>query len=261
MASRRAVGASVAAAIIFSSILLSNFILVSGEQQRFHLVSVEAEERSLYNEAVILESSSVVALLDATQGVISSRTFGCLDESAELASIVSAEAVQASLSGVSVTARLHPGPPGALQDDFPGVQPFNGTSAGDMDFRASTSLLGSTPDSTATLRLNESHVVSLPVHVSSLVGMCLRAYSTVVSTLMGLGGQICNSTVLGGAIASLAALLGDSAALDGFSLALWYEISGGAGCAVNFGVRLSQGQIPGPAGTFNFSVEESGWLS
>jgi hypothetical protein len=257
MAGRRAIGASLAAAIVFSSILLSNFTLVSGEQQRLHLVSIATEERALYDQAVVLTGASAIELLDATQVVLSSRTFSCSNAAAELSGVASGEATHANASGVSVASHLAGGPPGRVLDSFPGVHPFNGTTAGLLDFRFDAQILGTTPDSSVTLRSNESHVVSLPVRLSSLVAVCLGAVSDTISVLQALGSQVCNSTIVNGALSSLGALLSGSATREGFSLGLAYTLPSRASCTVWFTVRVSQHPVLGPEGPFSFSAQQS----
>lgn len=261
MASRNAVGASIAAAIVFSSLLVSNFALVAGTQQRFHLISVAAEEQELYNRAAVLEAGSVVALLDSVQHAVSSRTFSCSGARGQLAGLLSDETAAESLDWVSASSSLSPGPAGTVYDALAGVGPFNGTRAGDLSLSAHVVLAGKAPDSSSTLGLEEMHVVSLPLRLSDLLTTCLQAYGAASSALTAMGAQICNSTALAMVLAPLEMALRTGAAESGFTLTVSYGVLGSGACGAAFAVSVTQSAVAGPEGPFSFTAEESGALS
>jgi hypothetical protein len=248
----------VAAAIIFSSILISNFTLVSGEQQRFRLISLSAEERDMADRASVLTSGAVVSLLDSAQEGIAYRPFDCPSAAQEVDSMLPLKA-RLGGPGMSAVARLVPGPTGRVPDPIQGVQPFNGTSDDSLNFEAVISVSGASPDSSVTLARNESHVVSIPVRLSALTATCLGAFGMVLSSLRGLGGRICDTTLVGLLMAILSAEVSNLASASGLSALLSYWIAP-AGCNVGFTVTVWQDQIQGPAGPFRFTVFESGSL-
>ena len=260
MASRRGVGASIAAAIIFSSLMISNFVLLSGEQQRFRLVSVAAEERTLTDRASIMRGGAIILLLDSAERVLSSRTFDCGSALDEAGSAVAGITATLRQPYVSVEAALRRGPAEDFRDPTPGVQPFNGTLTGLLAFVSEVSLDGSSPDYTVTMKLNETHVVNLPVRVESLNSTCLQSFAAVLASLEALGESICNASVVGPRMSALGAELSATAESAGFSSSLSYSIMGSSGCVVGFTVTMWQDDVPGPEGPFRFTVSESGLL-
>ncbi|MDV3277422.1 MAG: hypothetical protein LYZ69_03015 [Nitrososphaerales archaeon] len=257
MAGRRAVGASLAAAVIFSSVLISNFILVSAERQKFEFTSIAAEERGLYDQAVVVKAAAITDLLDKMQDSLSSRTFQCSDATTAITLLASTEKVDVGWEGVFSSGKLSAAPQQTIQDDVLALAPFNGTAAGLADFEVRLSVDGKAPDSSVALGVNETHLVNLPIRLPALVSTCLQSVDVVLSGLEGIGGQLCNATIVESTITSIGSSLRSAAASSGFSLSISYSTVPGTACAASFTVLVSQYSIDGPEGPFTFSASES----
>lgn len=256
MADRRAVGASLAASVIFSSILISNFVLVSAERQKFELTSIASEERGFYDQAVVVKAAAIVGLLDKMQEALSSRTFQCANATIAISLLASSEKSDVGWQGVSASAQLSAGPQQTISDDVLALAPFNGSVTGLANFEVRLSVVGKSPDSSVALGANESHLVNLPIRLPALVSTCLQSVGLVLSSLEGVGGQLCNATVVENTINPVASALESEAASSGFLLTISYALVPGPACAVSFTVFVLQDSIPGPDGPFSFSASE-----
>ncbi len=261
MAARRAVAASIASAVIFSSILLSNYILYSGAQQNFWLVSVATEERASYDQSFLVKSVAVLDLLDGAQELLSSGSFACSNASATAYRMVSAEEVKIGWDGFRAGARLTAGPDATHADNLTALRPFSGSAAGWMNFEAMVYVEGGSADGMVNFSKGEGHLLNLPLRLQALTETCLSATTQISSALRAIGSMLCNASVLASTMESLGRPLEASAASAGFSISITYGVVSTQTCQVEYRVQVAQDSISGPEGSFTFSAAESGSLS
>lgn len=261
MGTRKGVGASIASAIIFSSLLLSNYVLFSAEQQNLRLASVASEERFAYDQALLVRSVAVLDLLVGAQRTLASETFTCSNASAAVYQLSAAEVVRVGWDGFRARAVLLAGPDSTIADNLTALQPFNGSVHGWLSFEALTSVEGASPDESVVFRKDEAHLVNIPLRLEALTEVCVGAALRVSLALAGAGTQLCNSSALALTMESIRPALALSAAAAGFSLSLDSRIITLTPCEVAYGVVVSQESVPGPEGPFTFSAEESGIVS
>jgi len=257
MATKRAVGASLAAAAIFSSILLSNFVLVFGAQQNLLLVSRAAEERTLYDQAVVVESIALLDLLDGAQEILSSGHFTCTNAISSVFMALAAERKKIGWGGVDVSATLAPGSDTTLEERASSLKPFGGSMIGHTNLVALAELRGSSPDGVVRINATEPHLLHLPLRLRALVAVCLDAVSQVSTGLSRLGLGLCNATTVREVMNSVSEVVRESAATQGFSSTLTYGLSSLPPCSVRFTMATSQNSVVGPEGPFSFQVEET----
>ncbi|MDV3293757.1 MAG: hypothetical protein LYZ70_05755 [Nitrososphaerales archaeon] len=261
MATRKGVGASIASAIIFSSLLVSNYVLFSAEQQNLQLASVASEERHAYDQALVVRSVAVLDLLVGAQRTLASRTFTCSNASAAVYRLLAAEVVRVGWDGFRARAVLLAGPDSTLADNLTSLQPFNGSVKGWSNFEALTSVEGASPDESVAYSKDEVHLVNIPLRLEALSEVCVEAAGVVSSALARAGAQLCNSTSLALTLESISPALTLYAESIGFFLSLDSTVIAQAPCRVAYGVVVSQGSVLGPEGPFTFVAQESGILS
>ena len=260
MATRKAVAASIASSIIFSSLLVSNFVVYSGAAENFRLVSLATEEQAFRVQAALATGISLLDLIDGAQNLLSSGSFACSNATDSVAQVLSSESVNIGAGSLRSHSTVTLAPDGNSTDDLAGLQPFNGSVDGMTNLEATTLAQGAAPDGSVSYYASEQHFLNIPLRLGSLTGQCLGAEAEFAAAVGGLGGNMCNSTVLPGAASAVAASVSRSAAADGFVVSVSYFVTSAQPCRVGYWISAQQQNIQGPEGAFTFTEEESGYL-
>ena len=260
MATRKAVAASIAAAILFSSLMVSNYVIFSGAAENFRLVSVATEEREYHVQAAIATDVAVLDLLDGAQALLSSNRFNCSGVTNLVSNLIGSEIVRFKWAGLAVTSTMSLASDGAYPDNLTALRPFNGSVTGMTNLRSTSLLEGGAPDGSVEYNRSEEHLLSIPLRLGSLTEHCLGAERDFSAAAVGLGGQMCNYSTLAVVESQVESEVSGSASADGFSVSVSYWVTSVQPCRVGYLVVAEQQGVPGPEGIFAFTEEESGYL-
>jgi hypothetical protein len=263
MASRRAVAASVASVALFSSLILSNYIIFSGGVQGLRSDSLAAQERAYFDKALVLRSLTVLDLIDGAQVLITSGHFSCSDADGEIRQLLATERVELTSGGISSVSGISLAPDATAADNLTTLRPFAGAVGGWINMMTNSRVRGESPDGTVVYDKAEVHLLALPLRLNSLSADCIATWSRLLSALGALGRNLCNSTILSREVASASSAASLKGGEDGFSVSVGYGIVSTRPCGVGFTVTAAQTDIEGTAGNFRFTEEEAGlvWAS
>jgi hypothetical protein len=255
MVSRRGIGATVAALVVFSSVLVANYTLVSGAQQAASLASLADSEEAVAVSAQLLRGAAALRLLDQLQGALSSG-LSCSNP-AESISGTTYGPLALAAGGLSETATAGPAL-GREGDNLSILGPFDGIGSGSFGLSVLTSVTGQPGNGAVSYDRTESHFVGIPADVQGPARSCLAAASAVAAKVSELGSSMCNGTLLASAISSVSDEVSHPGpGLDG---SLSYSVEGPA-CSVGFTLTVSEPGVLGPEGPFAVTLEESGSVS
>jgi hypothetical protein len=261
MVVRLGIGATAAASIIFSILLVSNVLVFAASQDRRNLYSVSDAEDSLGDVTVALMGAGSENILLETQAAVSSRPLDCKTALAAMASLVGNLSDSQQSGGVSVssTARLAPGD--TAGDNLSMLAPFDGSVSGELDLSVSMVSAGSTLAGDVSISKAEVHLVHLPVELDRLVADCTSALVGILRTLSAETPANCTSVEVGPLVMAASRSAASHVAADGFKFGLSYTIISSAECSVTLQVRVQQTGIGGPGGPFTVQLEAEGLAS
>jgi hypothetical protein len=253
---RRGVGASIAAAYLFSILIFANVVVFESSQASERLASQSEAEVQTYDQAHLLSGVAALELLDRVQSFISLGQFQCSNMSEVIGSSIALLRSSATEGTLSVNETLSPGPTWRVDDNLTMLRPFNGSNPGDLSLSVLTVESGGSPSSGVVLHRVEAHVMNLPVHIPTLVSFCL-------SSVRYLEDYLSNSSVSSCAVGTLdpllavptSTLMGEAGAL-GMAYSLTYSFSTSGVCGLEFISHVSQLGVAGPLGEFDASVEQ-----
>ena len=261
MGRRLGIGATSAALVVFSAILISNLAIFSSSQERAAMYSQADAEDLLSAEGSALTGVVAVNVLSEAQSFLSSQVFNCFTAQHYLASHMTSleDAVRLGHVTVSASALVVPGV--AAVDNLSMALPFNGTESGflGLALRVSERTDGSLGG--AVLTRDVVHLVHLPLSWDALVGTCLEALSQVTEAVSASGVSNCTSDVVGPTMAEASAHQALQAAIDGFGFHFSFSILTQTPCTVAFSVAVEQANVDGPRGSFSVLLGGSGAAS
>jgi hypothetical protein len=260
MARRKAVAASIASTIIFSSLIVSNFVVYSGAAVDFRLVSLATEERAYGAQSSLIAGISMLDLIDGAQELLASGHFECSNAASSVAQTLGSEVVRLDGGGLQSNATLSVAPDIDAVDDFAALRPFNGSVMGLTDLEAVALVQGSSPDGSVRYFDSVHHLLNLPLRLGAVTGHCLDAEVEFSAAVGSLGSQMCNSTALAEVAPQVLISAVDSAAADGVSLSISYFVTSTQPCTLRYWITAQQPAVMGPEGPFAFTEEESGYL-
>lgn len=257
MVSRKGVGAAAASAVIFSILLISNFLIFEASQGRSGLYLKSDAADSLADRAEALTGAGATDVLLQAQNLLGSGPLSCssavsavgseiggigdLQRSGELAVYVSARLVQIS-----------------SPDNLSMVLPFEGGSPGEVELSLRVSM--SANESAAGVSLNkvEVHVVHLPVRLERLRDDCLAAVGWISRAISVTSPPNCTEQSAAPTLERAAMGPSLTAHGDGFAFGLAYTVVDGTGCRVDYTVSVAQDGVLGPGGDFSVRLQMSG---
>ena len=254
---RRAVAATIASAVIFSTMLLANAAVYATQNSYVGAADRSSAQLQERGYATVLLGVAAYSSLEGAQHLLQSRPMDCLQPQSYLSSIQGQGNLEGSNRSVRYALESSWGYSNSLAG-LPGDRllppQFTGPSAGALDVRVTVDLnetyLGGLPSYT----LEQSEVVHLPVDVGLAASQCQYALSELRASLSEV--PSCDSssvdTALGAARAS-SPLLG--------SYLFGASATPGVGqCSVDYWVTRTQTGLQGVAGTFQWTVQGSGTL-
>jgi hypothetical protein len=261
MVVRLGIGATVAAAIIFSVLLVSNVLVFAASQDREYLYSVSDAEDSLSDVTVALMGAAGTNILLEAQSAMSSRPLGCQAALAATASMVGTLSDLQQSSGVKVSSTARLAPDDSTGDNLSMLAPFDGSVFGDLDLSVSMAAAGSSLAGDVSISKHEVHLVHLPVELDRLAADCTSALDGIVRTLSDEVPANCTSIGVGPLVLGASRNAASLVAADGFAFGLSYTVVSGAECSVSLQIRVQQADIGGPGGTFTVQLEAEGLAS
>ncbi|HMD79357.1 MAG TPA: hypothetical protein VKF39_05165 [Nitrososphaerales archaeon] len=251
MVRRRAIGATVAAILVFSTLMLTNLTLLTGAAQRERLSLTADSESLLTDTAVVIGGTAGLGLLDDLQSYISSRSFQCPSAVQDIDNYTATLTATRSQDGVTVDELLSPGGGQTEPDNFTILKPFNGSSPGEIDLALQVRWSGMSALKDVSYSKTESHHLHLPVMLSQMVAFCESSVEEVGSLLKGQVFAYCDSSKIGPPLAVLDSILQGQASARGLSYYLDYNVDNSDGCRVAFACVVEQLDAVGPAGAFS----------
>ncbi len=261
MVYHKGIGATSAAAVIFSIILVSNLTLYLASQDRESLYLHSDGEDSLADYASALAGSGVATLLTSEQSLVGSQVFGCSSAMGAIAAKTEAlsEVLHSENLTVSVSARV--ATEGYLADNMSMIAPFNGSVPGDLNVEFIVDSKGSVDWGSVSYVKTEAHLAHLPVHLAGAVSACLESVRAIAESISSDSVTNCTESVAGPLVESASQGPASLVEGEGFEFGLGYAITKGVSCMVDFSVSLTEAGIPGPAGPFILRLQEEGSAS
>lgn len=256
---RRGVGATIAAAILFSSLIASNFLLVAGDQQMSELAMVSSQERSLNSQALSAEEVGAISALDMVQASLASSHIGCASPSRGVSSAVSRHA-SAYMGGVTVKVVATVGG-GTKPDNMTALAPFAGSVNGLLDVSEVVTASGSDPLGIVRYESRQTHSLHLAVEVGPLASGCEALLAEGTAALAGLNSSLCDPSAVSAALAPYA-MPKDSQLGVAFRFSLQHvTFISPRYCSVSLTAVATEAGVQGPLGPFTVTLEQTGQVS
>ncbi len=258
MGKRVGFGATFASAIIFSVLLISNFAILIGSDQRARLTAESDAESYLYDRVQVMAGAEGITLLEQVQTLVSSRVFPCPGLPAAVASAVGMIQTSQTEGALTVNVSLTNGPNYTRSEDKGIYQPYNGSVRGSLNvFLTATEL---TTSSLFGVQFHESETsyLTLPARLSAIESYCEASISSIASDLGKVPTKGCNSTDISATTSAENQLLEQNAEAAGLASRISYSILGGPKCVVGYVLEVSQRGIAGPGGPFTLTAEGGG---
>ncbi len=261
MERRLGIGATSAAAVVFSVILLSNLLVFAASENRTSLYSQADASDLLGDEATALTGAAATNILAEVQSVLSGRAMNCLTASGEVsAAVASMTGVQREgVLAVTIASREVTGVNAV--DNLSILTPFNGSLAGDLTLELDVSAKTVTPLDRVSLDRDVTHFVHLPVRLDAAVGDCLGAVASISRTMSAVHLSNCTTKGVGPIAEKAASGPAASAGADGFNFGFKYSVVDQDPCQVKFQVTIEQTAIQGPSGSFSLLLAGEGGAS
>ncbi len=257
MGSRAGVGATLAAAVLFSSLLVSNALVVSGSQQQLALTEQSNAESYLAAGASALAVSAGLSLLDSLESHLAATLLSCGNASSAVEAFLDGLSTVVGYDHVSARGSFAEGQNESLAGNMVSLAPYSGWQAGDLDINFSVVVRGGVPGLGVTYSSNQSHPVYLPVDLGRLEAFCSDSLEADESALLGSGGSLCNATEAGNVLTAQTAAEAALGQLMGLGLNATWTVSQPGQCQVKVTVEVFQSGTDGPAGPFTVSAEEA----
>jgi len=258
MAKRSGVGATVAAAVIFSILLASNFSVYYASQEDARLHATANAEDTLADEAAASEGAEATDILLKEQVFLESNLFSCGTAPAAVSTeIGSLSDIQVSQNLSVVTTASPTLSQGPAIDSISMLGSFGGYVTGYLDTTMHEVAKGSESALGVSYARNETHYANLPVRVADMAEVCEQAFSDIEGVHSA---PLPNCTVSNVAplIAKVAMGPSTMAKDSGFRFAVASTIVGAAPCSVELTVTVSQANVMGPAGAFSVELQREG---
>ncbi|MDG6908808.1 MAG: hypothetical protein JRM89_02250 [Nitrososphaerota archaeon] len=248
MVKRRAVGATMVAAVVFSALLVCDLAVYVASQDRAVLYSEGDASDAMYQQFLVLESAGGADVLLGAEAMLASAPLWCPTASSVVARGVAALSdVQAS-GGVYLSVHAEVGGPSSVADNLSALSPLEGSVPGDVNILLRFDSTGSEGPGVSFAKA-EAHYVHLGLRLRAAVSSCEAAAAAVAGAL-SLPAANCSSGALGEEAAAALRSQARSALDEGFALSLSYSVSAAPACSVSFEVHLSQAGIQGLSSKF-----------
>lgn len=256
MVRRRAIGASLAAAFVFSTLLLSNFALLASADQRERLSVVVNSESDLGDTAVVLAGSQSLGILLSLQDMLASKPHQCPTVLEQVKRFVGTVDLSGTQDGISVEESAVVVGGAVLPDNFSIIWPFNGSFPGGINLDVKVAWTGTSPLGDVSYHKTEVHRENLPVLLNLTASFCEASAAEIRSLLEGNPFPTCDASTIGLPIVALGEALRSRAAAEDLEFTVSYQVISSPGCYVDFTLRVTQNGVLGPGGAFTVGLEE-----
>ena len=255
MVQRRAIGATLAATLIFSTLILANLSLFAAATQRERLSLTVNSESLLSDTETVLGGTEGLRLLERLQSLLSTGPFRCSGAAQDLNGFTSSLSDTADQNGTYVEASLTPGDGLYEPDNFSILSPFNGSYPGAVDVDLTLRWSGMSPLKDVSYSGVQTHHLHLPVPLGPMITFCDVSAGRVGSLIEGETFASCEPSAIGPPLGALEDELQSQASARGLAFSLAYSVDNSHGCSVSFTCVVELLGAMGPDGAFNIRLE------
>lgn len=254
---RKAVAATLAAVALMTILVVADATIVVAQDD----LASSSEAAQLESRELLIERSygGLVSLqaLAEVQAYLSSDPAGCGGLPAYFAAISARASAHGVDSGVHYDAnatisQYGASPSAPLADNLTAVAPFSGRLPGALDLSEILVVSEAAAGGAVSLDKRETHSLNMPIEAAAASSLCA---STLLSLGAALSGPPCNASLVGAAFDSVLPLLAWQASVRGFDLTAGWALSA---CTVSYWFKLVEPGVPGPGGSFDWTVLGSG---
>jgi len=245
-----------AAALIFSTLILTSLTLFAAATQRERLSLTVNSESLLSDTATVLGGTKGLGLLERLQGFLSAGPFQCSRAVQDLDNFTSSLSAAGDLKGTYVKASVKPGGDQYEADNFSILQPFNGSYPGAVNVDLTIRWSGVSPLRDVSYSKVETHYLHLPVRFDLMVSFCDGSVARAGSLIEGETFASCEPSAIGPPLETLDGELQSQASARGLAFSLVYDVDDSHGCSVSLTCVVEQLGVIGPDGAFNVRLEQ-----
>lgn len=259
MVRRRAVGATMVAAVVFSALLACDLAVYIASQDRGILYSEAYASEAMSQSFLVLEAAEGVDILYGAGLLLASSAFQCSTAAPEIAQGVGGLSDSQTSGGLTVSVRASVGGTGDQGDNLSALSPLDGWVPGELDIVLHYDASGSDGPG-VTFAKGESHYVHIGVRVHEAVSRCEAAASAFAQALSRPADN-CTVAPLGAEADKAIRTLVRSASEEGFALSISYSVTATPTCSVSYDVRITQSNVRGVSSTFGVTFYQEGFVT
>ena len=259
MVRRRAVGATMVAAVVFSALLACDLAVYVASQDMGVLYSEAYASDVMGQRFLVLEAAEGADILHGAGLLLASSAFQCPTAASEISHGVGGLSDSQTSGGISVSVQATVGGAGDQGDNLSALSPFDGWVPGELDIVLHYDASGSDGPG-VTFTKGESHYVHLGVRIQDAVSRC-EAAATAVAQALSRPTDNCTAASLGVEADEAIRTQVRSASEEGFVLSISYSVTASPTCSVSYDVRLVQAGVRGLSTTFGVMFYEEGVLT
>jgi hypothetical protein len=255
---RRAVAATIASVVVFTTMLLANAVVYSAENSYLGATALSSAQLQEHDYASVLVGLSSYSSLAKAQSFLQATPMDCSSSQAYLDSLTGTQGVEGKNQSIWYSSASSWGYVSAsvsVRGDALLPSQFDGYSQGDLNLQVVTGVNETFVGGLPSYSVQDVEVVHLSVQPQLMAARCLSALSELGNALSTV--QSCSSSGLVGAV-SLAQTR--SPILGSFEAGAAADTVAGR-CVVDYWVTTTQTGIQGVSGTFQWTVFDSGSLS
>jgi hypothetical protein len=256
MAERAGIGATLAAAVIFSILLASNFSVYYASQENVRLHATFNAEDALSDNGIAMAGAGGTNILLREQAFLESTTLDCSNASASVSSDISGlRDVQESANlTVMTTAGVSLG--GPVKDNLTMLAPFGGYAPDFLNTVLHDEIRGGVNSLGVAYAKNETHYSHLPVSMTRMTGICDQATTEIGDVATTITPPNCTASFISSVLEAAVKGPASNARASGLYLSLGFAFLSTTPCSVYVRVSVGQAGIPGPAGEFSVQLQE-----
>jgi len=260
LAKRSGVGATLAAAVVFSVILASNFAVFYAAQDDARLHALADAADTLADNAAAAEGAEAANILLSEQAFLGSHVFSCSGSSTEVSIEIADLRGTLSSANLEVDAVASTASWGPETDNLSMLVPFQGFHAGSLNTAIHYTISGGVNALAVFYHKNETHYVNLPVGISELAEVCNRSMDDIRGAVSSAQLAICTESAVSSFVAQATAGDSSDAKEMGFDFSVSAAVDNQWSCSFTVRVLIAQDNISGLAGNFSLQMQEGALL-
>ena len=256
MAKHAGIGATVAAAVIFSIVLASNYAVYYAAQENARLHSTSNAADALADQSTAFEGAGGANILLREQAFLESSVFDCSSAEDAVSAVIGTLTDVQTSAYLTVVTSATPATRGPAADNLSMLSPFGGYVTGFLDTALREEAKGGVRALGVSYSRNETHYVNLPVRIGDMAGDCVQALSDIKRAVSSTVPPNCTASIVSPLIAAVAMNPRAKATASGLRFAVDSTIVGVAPCSVEVTVTVGQANVMGPAGDFSVELQQ-----